>query len=425
MSSELPHESFEEIELPMSAPTPPGLRSVQLVSPQSPRTPRPSRMTLASFAIILIVATVALPIIGSAGEVRSGGSVTIAQNERIAEDLYLSAGTVELLGTVNRDASIAAGDVTIEGAVEGSLNLAAGQADISGTVGGSVRVAAGSIEVTGEIGGDLVVAGGRVTIPSQATIGGDLIVTGGNVDVRGSIAGDVRGSAMSMSIGGEVRGNVDVGTSRFEVLSSARIGGNVIYASASSGSISSGASIAGTVERANQSPWGGSGGWLEHSSGRLLRALWALIAGVVIVAFAPRVANAIARNGRSILAAIGVGLLTLIVAPIIAIALTVSLIGLPTGLILLGLFVMTLYLTQVFAGLTIGRFILPNGWNDGSRGFNLLAMTLGVIVIAATNFIPVPFVSGVISAVVTLWGLGAAAMILGQLGTRPAMPSAG
>lgn len=380
-------------------------------------------MALMSFALILVMATLALPIVGSASEIRSGGSVTIAQNERIPEDLYLSAGTVAFLGTVNRDASIAAGDATIEGTVEGSLNLAAGQADISGTVRGSVRVAGGSVEVTGDIGGDLVVAGGRVKIPSQASIGGDLIVTGGNVDIRGSIAGDVKGSAMNVTIGGAVRGNVDVDTSRFEVANSARISGDVTYSSASSGSISSGANIAGTVERLDQTPWGGSDGWLEQSSGTLLHALWALIAGVVIVAAGPRVANAIARNGRSVLAAIGVGLLTLILAPIVAIALTVSLIGLPTGLILLTLFVITLYLTQVFAGLAIGRFILPNGWDDGSRGFNLLAMTLGVIIIAATNLIPVPFASGVISALVTVWGLGAAAMILGELGTRPGTPS--
>lgn len=408
----------------MSVPTPPGLRSVRLRSQESPRAPRSSRMTLASFAIILIVATVALPIIGSASEIRSGGSVTIAQNERITDDLYLSAGSVELLGTVSRDASIAAGDARIEGTVDGSVNLAAGQVDISGTVRGSVRVAGGSVEVTGNIGGDLVVAGGRVTIPSQAAIGGDLIVTGGSVDIRGSIAGDVHGSAMNLSIGGTVGGNIDVDTSRFEVASSARISGNVTYSSASSGSITSGANIAGTVEREDQAPWGGSDDWLEQSSGTLLRALWALFAGVVIVAIAPRVANAIARNGRSVLAAIGVGLLALIAVPIVAIALTVSLIGLPSGLILLTLFVIALYLTQVFAGLAIGRFILPNGWNDGSRGFNLLAMTLGVIIIAATSFIPVPFASAVISAVVTLWGLGAATMILGQLGTRPSTASA-
>lgn len=410
----------------MPLPTPPGERPDRLVpleSDRAGRAPRSSRMTLASFAIILVMATLALPIIGSAGDVRSGGSVTISQSERITDDLYLSAGSVELLGTVNRDASIAAGDATIEGNVAGSVNLAAGRADVSGIVGGSVRVAAGTVTVSGDIGGDLVIAGGRVEIPSQASIAGDLILTGGSVDLRGSVAGDVEGSVMNMSIGGTIAGNVDVDTSRFEIVGSARITGNVTYTSASSGSIAPSATIGGTLERREGTPWGGSDGWLEQSSGRLLRTLWALIAGVVIVAVAPRLAAAIARNGRSVVAAMGVGLLTLIAVPILAIGLTVTLIGLPTGLILVALFVIALYLSQVFAGLAIGRFILPNGWNDGSRGFNLLAMTIGVIIIAAASFIPVPFASGVIAALVTLWGVGAAAMVLGQLGTRPAPPS--
>ncbi len=401
----------------MSAPTPAGPWSTRLVSPTSPRA---SRMALASFAIILLIATVALPIVGAASEVRSGGSVTIGSNERIADDLYLSAGSVELQGTIGRDASILAATATVGGTVEGSVNLLAGRARIPGTIGGSLRTAGGSVEITGAIGGDLIVAGGRVTVLGRSAIEGDLIVIGGSVEILGRIGGDVRGSALNLSIGGDVRGLVDVETSRFAVGRTARITGAVTYTSATNGSISSAATIGGAVTRAATTPWGGGGGWLEQSSGRLLRTLWALIAGVVIIAVAPRVADAIARNGRSVLAALGVGLLAAIAAPVTAIALAVSLIGLPSGVILFILFLVALYLAQVFAGLAIGRFILPRGWNDGSRGYNLLAMTLGVIVIGLASFIPVPFVSGVIAAFVTLWGLGAAVMILSQLGPRPA-----
>lgn len=381
-------------------------------------------MTLVAFTVILILATLALPIVGSASEIRSGGSVTIAANERIDDDLYLSAGSVDVQGTVNRDASIAAGRVKISGSIQGSVNLAAGQASVSGTIRGSLRVASGSVEITGDIGGDLVVAAGRVRVLSGASIGGDLIVSGGALDIRGAIGGNVRGSAMNVMIDGTIAGNVDVETSRFEVASTARITGNVTYSSASSGDISSSADVAGTVQRVDQSPWGSSSGSLQGSGNTLLRALWALIAGVVVIAAAPRVADAIARNGRRILLALGIGLIALIGVPVIAIALLVTLIGLPIGVILIGCFLIALYLSQVFAGLTIGRFILPNRWNDGSRGFNLLAMTIGVIIIAATDLIPVPFASGIVTAIVTLWGLGAVTMIFGQLGPRPASFSA-
>lgn len=375
-------------------------------------------MTLAAFAIILLFATFAVPIAGAASEVRSGGSITIASSEAITDDLYLTAGSVELDGPVSGDASIVAGSASIGGTIDGSVNLLAGRARIPGSIGGSLRIAGGSVEINGAIGGDLIVAGGRIAVLGRSSIGGDLIVTGGSVDMVGRVAGDVRGSALNLNIGGEVRGYVDVDTSRFAVDPTARITGTVDYSSAMSGSISSAASIGGRVTRADTTPWGGGGGWLEQSTGRLLRTLWALIAGVLIIAIAPRLADAIARNGRDILPALGVGLLAVIAVPIAAIALAITRIGLPSGVILLILFLTALYLAQVFAGLAIGRFILPGGWNDGSRGYNLLAMTLGVILIALASFIPVPFASAVIAAVMTLWGLGASTMLLGQLGFR-------
>ena len=376
-------------------------------------------MTLASFAIILMFATLALPIAGTASEVRSGGSVTIDPNQPIVDDLYVAAGSVDLQGPVSRDAVIVAGTATISGTIDGSVNLVAGRAQVPGSIGGALRIAGGSVEISGAVAGDLIVAGGQVTVLGRSSIGGDVIVIGGSVDILGRIAGDVHGSAINMSIGGDVRGRVDVDTSRFVVTRTARIAGTVDYTSATTGSISSDSTIGGAVTRAATTPWDGDG-WLDQSSGRLLRTLWALIAGVVLVAVAPRVADMIARNGRGILPALGVGLLAMIAAPIAAIALVVTQVGLPSGVILVTLFAIALYLAQVFAGLTIGRFILPRTWNDGSRGFNLLAMTLGVILIGLTRFIPIPFVSAVVAAFVTLWGLGAVAMLLGQLGPRPA-----
>ena len=68
----------------------------------------------------------------------------------------------------------------------------------------------------------------------------------------------------------------------------------------------------------------------------------------------------------------------------------------------------TLYLSQVFIGLALGRFILPDRWGDLGRGYNLLAMTIGVIILFAPRFIPLPFLDPAISVVVALLGLGAA-----------------
>jgi hypothetical protein len=96
----------------------------------------------------------------------------------------------------------------------------------------------------------------------------------------------------------------------------------------------------------------------------------------------------------------------------------VTVIGFPAGLLLLTLYGMAIYLTHAIAGMALGRFMLPRAWNDGSRGFLLLAMTLGVLAIAVFRFLPLPWVWAVISTVVTVWGLGAAVMVVPQLGRR-------
>lgn len=380
-------------------------------------------MGLAAFAIILVIMTITVPFVASASDIRSGTSVDVPQNERITDDLYLSAGTVSIAGTVDRDALIATGRANITGTIAGSVVLLSGRADIPGTVGGSLRIAGGTVEVGGDVGGDLVVLGGRVTIPSGGSIGGDLIVAGGVVDLRGTVAGDVRGLAISTTIAGVVQGDVMTESSRLSVPGSARITGDLRYLTAADASIASSVRIAGTTERVAQAPWEASGVGSGRAFGPLLRTVWALIAGVIIISLAPRLVDAIGRNGRAVLRAIGVGLLALIVVPIVTLLLIASMIGLPIGLIGIGAFIAILYLSQVFVGLAIGRFILPNRWNDGSRGFHLLAMTIGVVILAALNFIPLPFASAVIASAVTMWGLGAALMVLGQVGSTSYHPT--
>jgi hypothetical protein len=94
----------------------------------------------------------------------------------------------------------------------------------------------------------------------------------------------------------------------------------------------------------------------------------------------------------------------------VAVLLMVTVIGLPVGLIALLGFFAVLYLSQVFVGLALGRLILPKSWGDAGRGYNLLAMVVGVVIIGGIRLLPIPFLSGIIAVVVGLLGLGAMMM---------------
>jgi hypothetical protein len=99
--------------------------------------------------------------------------------------------------------------------------------------------------------------------------------------------------------------------------------------------------------------------------------------------------------------------------------LLVTVIGIPIALIGVAMFFVALYLSQVWVGTAIGRFILPDTWGNFGRGYNLLAMVLGVIIIAGLRAIPVPYVGWIVTALVTILGLGALVVGLSRRGRVP------
>lgn len=375
------------------------------------RRPRLLRAWVAP-VVLLIVAVIAIgaPATALGADLRSGSDVTIASGQQITDDLYISAGKVDLHGHATRDVIVAAGTFDFDGTIDGSLTMLAGEATLKGTVGQSVRVAAGQVEVSGPIGGDLVVTGGSVKVTSTGRIAGDLLLAGGNVDVRGTVDGKVEGYAASFTAGGTFNRSVSVKTQSIDVLPSARVTGDLDYTSPNAASIPGAAQVGGQVSHTESSPfrgdWRAKGAWTSH----LVRLLWMLIVGAVIILLFPHASARTANAVRRVLPSLGMGILLIWLLPLIAILLLITVIGIPLAVLIAIAYLIALYLSQVFVGLMIGRFILPRGWNDGTRGFNLLAMVLGVIIITLLKMIPVPFVPTAVAIVVTLLGLGGLAL---------------
>ncbi|HYI24540.1 MAG TPA: polymer-forming cytoskeletal protein [Thermomicrobiales bacterium] len=389
---------------------------VSTIPADSPQAPR--RLGLVASALILVFAVIALPTLGFASETLTGDDIAIDVGERIADDLYVAARTFEFAGAATGDVSVAASTATIDGTIDGTVMVAAGTADIDGDIGGSLRILGGSVRITGSVEGDVLLVGGRLELTGSGTIGGSLMMLGGDATVNGTVEGDVRGWVGDLTVGGTVQGEVDVRTSAFNIHNTARITGPVTYSSRTEANIHDNAEVPAGVTRNSLDPWGSGDHVFGRASGSLLRTLWGLVAGALLIAVAPRLANALGSNAKRFLPALPFGLAALILTPIVAILLMTTIIGIPAGLIVVFLYLLALYLTQVFAGMAIGRFILPNGWNDGSRGFHLLAMTIGVILLGALRFIPLPYVHGLVTLVVTIWGMGAVAMLVVSLGRR-------
>lgn len=370
---------------------------------------------LAAFAIIALLATIAVPFLSSASTYQSGLSVDIDPTDQLEGNVYVVAPELRFDATAQKDVSIATITGDVHGRIGGNLHLLAGRTDVHAEVEGSVYVMAGNVSIHNRVGGDVVIAGGNVTISPESTITGDLIVAGGTVQMDGTIRSMMYGTALNLQQHGTVNDGVEVQASRLVLHDSARVSGDIHYQSPAEAKISSSAQISGAVDHTNAAPWSGIGGGALSPFGSILKLVWSLLAGATVIGLMPRLASRVADHGSLLFQPAAVGLIAIFMLPVIAMLLLGTILGIPIGIIMLALIPIGLYLSQVFAGLTLGRFLMPRSWRDGSRGYMLLAMTLGVIIIGLIRMAPVPFLGPIVTAIVTFWGFGALVLLVGDL----------
>jgi cytoskeletal protein CcmA (bactofilin family) len=340
------------------------------------------------------------------GKVRSGREVVIPATETVQGDLVASAGTVRVDGRVDGDLVASGGEVVVAGTVTGDVLVGAGSTTISGEVGGDLRAGTGQARIEGRVGEDVLLGAGQATVASGSRIGGDLIFATGRMQLDGAVAGSVLGStgnyAEAGSIGGSERVNVQQPEGQQEPTVTDRI--------------------------------------LDE----LRRYVSILVVGVLLLWLLSRLfrgAAAVAR-GRP-LVALGVGLLAFIgvIVGLILVALVTALVAIVLALLGLGsltgvtvfagilvgaiiAFVLVLavgFAAQATVGYAIGRLLVRG--EDRSFLAGLGALALGVLVVVLLTAIP--FVGGVLEALVVLLGLGALVLMARRPARRQAAEPVG
>jgi hypothetical protein len=365
---------------------------------------------LAAFLIVTLLMTLtAVPIL--AFDARTGIGVAVASGEVVDDDLYVAAETVTIDGTVNGDLWAAANTITINGIVTGSVMAAGNKININGDVTHAVRAVGESININGSVGGDVLAGCGRLNIASTAGIGGDLLIGADVARIDGHIEGDIKGGGSEVTIRDAVGGNVELEVESLTILSTASIGGDLTYSSAEEADIQSGAQIGGATthnvpevreDEAGMFPFAPFSGLLA----KLTSFLMAFIAGLILIFLAPRrltsIVDAIgSRPGPSA----GWGALVVLVTPIAALLVCVTIIGISAGVIALALYGIGLYLAQIPVGLFIGRWIIGRFRAVESKGAMVGALAVGLVILKLLSLIP--YFGFVVGFVVALFGLGA------------------
>lgn len=161
----------------------------------------------------------------------AAATVLVREGDVVDEDLYAGGNQVLIEGTVKGDLVVAAFQrLEISGTVEGDVLGYSPLVAVTGRVGGSLRVAADVVRVEGEVGVD-VFTGARSTVIT-GTVGRDVQAWTLSLDVRARVGRDLLGRVFDNArLGGVVERDVEITVRDLEVLAGTRIEGSLGYRS--------------------------------------------------------------------------------------------------------------------------------------------------------------------------------------------------
>jgi hypothetical protein len=363
------------------------------------------------FTFCMLLGTVALVAAVACHSSNSRQTTTVL---RQSGDILASGKTPPVTDSVPGDAMLAGQNVRFAGATGGDYLGAAGEQNIGGRIHGSLRAAGGEIHVTALVDRNATIAGGHVQVEHNAVIGRNAYLMGNGVQMTGTVRQALRATGNTVVIDGVVGGDVIVKARELRVGPHARIAGNLSYRVPTGHvMIDSAAQISGRVSAQEMKNW--------NFPGRVLRFAWLLgflLAGAVLVAIFPRTADSATeilrrRPWGSVL----FGVIWIILIPLIAIAIGLTLIGVPLTLLIAASYCMLFYISRVIPSVWLGRLVL--GARAGSeRPGTLARFGVGGLILIILELIP--GVGPIVMIIATLFGFGALMLWMwARLRTQP------
>jgi cytoskeletal protein CcmA (bactofilin family) len=318
---------------------------------------------------------------------RTGESTTVAANEVVDSSLYAAGRTVDIAGEVNGDVFCAGQNITISGKVNGDIICAAQTVNISGTVTGDVRVAGQTVTVAGAVDGNLSAASQSFSLGQEGKVGQDATIGGNDVTLNGSIGRDLVVGGSTVVLAHTVGRNVTADSNGLSIHDQARVNGNLTYTSAEEASIAAGAQIAGATthnERAPQENKGSYGQVFAIGVASIIIIVSLVVSSLVLVLLFPATFHAATRRAQGDpLKTFLTGLLASFAVPVLAVALMMTIIGIPLGLLLLFAWLLVLILSGPFFSYFVGRSLLKKQTNP------IPIMLIGALVVKLALFVPI------------------------------------
>jgi len=328
--------------------------------------------------------------------------VTIEASETIDDTLIVSADRILIEGAVTGDLIAVGEEITVRGPVGGTLVAFGESVTIETEVGGNVITAGETVDLNGAtLGGNLYGAGETLTLRDSSRVAGNGAIGAETVTLNGPIGRDVWLGSKSATLTSEVLGDLRAYAEKVELADGAKVGGDLHVKVANNDSlvVADGAEISGstTVETwpEPENPYL----TFQYYLGIVLKIAAALIAGLVLFHLFPSLGNLAIDDGMQALVTAGIGAVALVATPVLALVVSLTLVGAPLGITVFLLYLVALYLAGIVTANQIGRLLPASG--EGNRTLSLLA-GLGVVFV----LINLPVIGGVFRLLAIIVGMG-------------------
>jgi hypothetical protein len=378
-----------------------------------------------TIALVMTALAVALgiPAGASAAEIHKNEThYTLPADAVVKTDLIVFGDSVQIDGTVDGDLITFGRNLTITGHVTGDVISFGSMMQISGTVDGSVRAFTQQLTLRGKIGKNLMAfVGGVLETDAQSTIGWSATIFSSDTTLDGRIERDILGFTGRMDLNGFVGGNTKLTANQlFTVGPRAQTLGKIEYKGLKQPEISSGARLASpietTIEVRKTDLYAGMTYW--H---KLLYWGAAFVFGLLLLLLAPGFFTETVQNVDRFGVSLGIGVLTFIATPIVAILACITVVGLGVGISTFLFWAIAMYASKLFVATWLGRKILGKNsfagvivgrktWPVPYKGALIGQLAIGLLLI--DGFRLIPYVGFWVALLANVGGFGALALTL-------------
>jgi cytoskeletal protein CcmA (bactofilin family) len=365
-----------------------------------------------ALALVLasLCAALALPSPAGATEFRKAPTVEVRQDETIKGDVYLSGERIRIEGTVDGDVYAAGKDIDIDGHVTGDVISGCQAMRVRGRVDGNVRAAGNNGIISGSVGRSVTWFGDSVTVDSTGKVGGSVSMFGGNLAVDGQVGRDILFFGHEVAVNGAVLGGIWERGDSLLIASTGEVGGRIQFKGDHEASVSSGAKLASPVEFTQRERKS------EYSTGHyyVWRIIWTaafILLGLVLFLLLPKFASEAVSAGERVGAPIGLGVLIFFGVPIAAILACVTVVGIPLGILTLGLWFLAINCAELVVGTVVGNLIFgrtADTWGLIGR----MAAGFVIVRIVYTPIAPLHIIGFLVGLGIWIWGMGAISLAL-------------